>query len=62
VAWCAEHALKYLVLETKGFEKAASVLKDLGAPVELVREPRASIATDLSQWLLSDQQRWPVIE
>ena len=53
-AWCAEHALKYLVLETKGFEKAASVLKDLGAPVELVREPRVSIATDLSAWLVGE--------
>jgi hypothetical protein len=53
-AWCAEHALKYLVLETKGFEKAASVLKVLGAPVELVREPRVSITTDLSAWLTNE--------
>ena len=53
-AWCAEHALKYLVLETKGFEKAAPVLRDLGAPVQIEKEPRVSIATDLSAWLVGE--------
>jgi hypothetical protein len=52
--WCRAHAPKYLQLDTKAFEKAASVLRDLGAPVELVREPRVSIATDLSAWLVGE--------
>jgi hypothetical protein len=49
--WCRAHAPKYLQLDTKAFEKAAPVLKDLGAPVELTKEPRLQIATDLSAWL-----------
>jgi hypothetical protein len=49
-----EHATKYLLLDTKAFEKAAPILKDLGAPVTLTREPRASIGTDLSAWLTSE--------
>lgn len=53
-AWCMEHATKYLLLDTKAFEKAAPILKDLGAPVTLTREPRASIGTDLSAWLTSE--------
>lgn len=51
LAWCLAHATKYLVLDTKPFEKAASVLKDLGAPVELTKEARVTLATDLSAWL-----------
>ncbi len=61
-AWCVAHAHKYLALDTKAFEKAAPVLRDLGAPVELTREARAQIATNLDVWLQRDQQRWPVIE
>ena len=53
-SWCVEHALKYLQLDTKAFEKAASVLRDLGAPVELTKEPRAQIATDLGAWLTNE--------
>jgi hypothetical protein len=49
--WCAEHALKYLVLDVKAFEKAASVLRDLGAPVELSMEARVQNATNLDVWL-----------
>jgi len=60
--WCIAHAPKYLALHAKAFEKAASVLRDLGAPVELTKEARAQIATDLSAWLLSEQQLFPVIE
>lgn len=60
--WCIEHAIKYLLLDTKAFEKAASVLRDLGAPVELGKEARAQIATDLSGWLLSGEDKAPAIE
>lgn len=60
--WCVTYATKYLQLDTKAFEKAASVLRDLGAPVELTKEARAQIATDLDVWLLTEQQRKPVIE
>jgi len=49
--WCIAHATKYLQLDTKAFEKAASVLRDLGAPVELTKEARAQIATNLSAWI-----------
>lgn len=52
--WCLAHAAKYLTLDTKAFEKAASVLRDLGAPVELTKEARAQIASDLSAWLTSE--------
>ena len=51
--WCFAHAAKYMALDTKAFEKAAPVLRDLGAPVELTHEPRVSIGTDLSAWLTS---------
>ncbi len=56
-AWCTEHALKYLVLDTKVFEKAAPVLRDLGAPVELTKEARVQIATNLDLWLTSEGER-----
>jgi hypothetical protein len=62
LTWCLGHATKYLQLDTRAFEKAAPVLRDLGAPVELVKEARVQIATDLDVWLLSEQQRFPVIE
>ncbi len=55
--WCIAHATKYLQLDTRAFEKAAPVLKDLGAPVTLTREPRVSIGTDLSAWLTSEGER-----
>jgi hypothetical protein len=65
--WCFGHAARYLVLDSKAFEKAAPVLKDLGAPVEFAKEARAQIATDLGVWLVSDlrpyaQQKDPVME
>jgi hypothetical protein len=50
-AWCVEHARKYLLLDNKAFEKAAPVLRDLGAPVKVVKEARVTIATDLGVWL-----------
>jgi hypothetical protein len=53
--WCAEHALKYLVLDIKAFENAASLLRYLGAPVELTKEARVTIATDLGAWLPTEQ-------
>jgi hypothetical protein len=52
LGWCLAHAMKYLRLDAKAFEKAAPVLRDLGAPVELTKEARVQIATDLSVWLL----------
>lgn len=52
--WCLGHACKYLILDARAFEKAAPVLRDLGAPVQLTRDPRVSIATDLSAWLTSE--------
>jgi len=61
-SWCIVNAPKYLQLDIKAFEKAAPVLRDLGAPVELTKEARVQIATDLNVWLLSEQQRLPVIE
>jgi hypothetical protein len=54
LGWCLAQAHKYLQLDTKAFEKAAPVLKDLGAPVELTKEPRVQIATDLSVWLTNE--------
>jgi len=50
-SWCIVNAHKYLQLDVKAFEKAAPVLRDLGAPVELTKEARVQIATDLSVWL-----------
>jgi hypothetical protein len=52
--WCLAHATKYLQLDSKAFEKAAPVLRDLGAPVEMTKEARAQIATDLSAWLTNE--------
>ncbi|HOW77955.1 MAG TPA: hypothetical protein PK406_00760 [Verrucomicrobiota bacterium] len=46
-AWCRENAAGYLALDTKRFEKAAPVLKDIGAPVQIIEDPRAVIASDL---------------
>jgi len=54
IKWCVSNAPKYLALDTKPFEKAAPVLVDLGAPVQLGVEVRARIAGDLSQYLPSD--------
>jgi len=66
-SWCIVNAHKYLQLDVKAFEKAAPVLRDLGAPVELTKEARAQIATDLGVWLVSNlrpyaQQKDPVME
>ena len=48
MAWCIEHARKYLKLDERAFEKGAPVLMDLGAPVTLAKEPRVTIASNLS--------------
>jgi len=53
-SWCIVNAPKYLVLDAKAFEKAASVLRDLGARVELTKEARAQIATNLDVWLTNE--------
>ena len=47
--WCLEHADSFLKLDTTSFKKTAENL--VGAPVTITREPRISIASDLSQYL-----------
>jgi hypothetical protein len=48
LAWARENMAGFLILDTKRFEKAAigGVLPP-GAPVQVVQEPRVSIASDL---------------
>ena len=50
MAWCIEHARKYLKLDESAFEKGAPVLIDLGAPVTLDKEPRVTISSNLSAY------------
>jgi hypothetical protein len=45
--WCATKAPGYLKLDNARFEKAAEVLKDVGAPVQVVPDPRVTIASNL---------------
>lgn len=46
--WCRANAPALLTLDAKRFDQVAEVL---GAPVELVEEPQATISRDLSDWL-----------
>ena len=47
--WARVNAPAFFTLDVKTFEKAAPSLP--GAPVEVVEEPSAYIAGDLSEWL-----------
>jgi hypothetical protein len=49
--WCRGIMPGLLTLDTKRFERMASQDMLPGAPVEIVKEPRATIATDLSSYL-----------
>lgn len=51
LAWCRTLAPYLLVLDKKAFETKAEDLKEAGAPVEIEKEARCNIATDLSQYL-----------
>lgn len=51
IKWCVGNAVRYLDLDAKAFAKAAPVLVDLGAPVQIGVEVRAKIAGDLSAYL-----------
>ena len=47
-AWCFDYAGSLLKLDTRAFQRAAPALPD--APITITKEPRATIASDLSMY------------